>query len=57
MAEGRLYVVGQTQFESLVSLVNYYMRNPLYRNVKLQHPVSKEALRSKLAIYNAMVRY
>lgn len=54
MAEGRLYVVGQTQFESLVSLVNYYMRNPLYRNVKLQHPVSKEALRSKLAIYNAM---
>ncbi|XP_055373041.1 1-phosphatidylinositol 4,5-bisphosphate phosphodiesterase gamma-1 [Condylostylus longicornis] len=52
--DGRLYVVGQTPFESLVSLVNYYMRNPLYRNVKLTHPVSKDALRNKLAINNVV---
>ncbi|XP_037936423.1 1-phosphatidylinositol 4,5-bisphosphate phosphodiesterase gamma-1-like [Teleopsis dalmanni] len=48
MQEGRLYVVDTTQFESLVSLVNFYMRNPLYRNVKLLYPVSQEVLRQKL---------
>ncbi|XP_067640356.1 1-phosphatidylinositol 4,5-bisphosphate phosphodiesterase gamma-1 [Eurosta solidaginis] len=48
MQEGRLYVVDTIQFESLVSLVNYYMRNPLYRNVQLLYPVSQELLRQKL---------
>ncbi|XP_011187776.2 1-phosphatidylinositol 4,5-bisphosphate phosphodiesterase gamma-1 [Zeugodacus cucurbitae] len=50
MQEGRLYVVDTIQFESLVSLVNYYMRNPLYRNVKLMYPVSQELLRQKLLV-------
>ncbi|KAJ6646988.1 1-phosphatidylinositol 4,5-bisphosphate phosphodiesterase gamma-1 [Pseudolycoriella hygida] len=44
--EGRLYIVGETQFESLVSLINYYTRNPLYRNVKLTYPISKEMLKT-----------
>lgn len=48
LQEGRLYVVDTTQFESLVSLVNYYIRNPLYRNVKLLYPVSQELLKQKL---------
>lgn len=46
--EGRLYAIDTMQFESLVSLIHYYMRNPLYRNVKLVHPVSQELLRQTL---------
>lgn len=42
--EGRLYGIDTMNFESLVSLVQYYTRNPLYRNVKLSHPVSQETL-------------
>lgn len=38
--------MGETQFESLVSLINYYTRNPLYRNVKLTYPISKEMLKT-----------
>lgn len=44
--DGRLYIVGESTFESLVSLVNYYMRNSLYRNVKLSCPISKEKLKT-----------
>ena len=44
--EGRLYMVREMQFESLVSLINYYTKNPLYRNVKLTHAISKETLKS-----------
>lgn len=49
--EGRLYVVGELLFESLVSLVNYYTRNPLYRNVKLTFPISKEVLKTMAKKY------
>lgn len=48
MQEGRLFVVDTNQFESLVSLVKHYMRNPLYRNVKLMYPVTQELLKQKL---------
>ncbi|KAH8414921.1 hypothetical protein KR215_010812 [Drosophila sulfurigaster] len=54
MQEGRLYAIDTLQFESLVSLIHYYMRNPLYRNVKLMHPVSQELLRQTL-IENAQL--
>ncbi|XP_022209128.1 1-phosphatidylinositol 4,5-bisphosphate phosphodiesterase gamma-1 [Drosophila obscura] len=47
--EGRLYAIDTMQFESLVSLIHYYTRNPLYRNVKLCHPVSQDLLRQALA--------
>lgn len=49
--EGRLYVVGELLFESLVSLVNYYTRNPLYRNVKLVYPISKDVLKQMTKKY------
>lgn len=49
--EGRLYVVGELLFESLVSLVNYYTRNPLYRNVKLTFPISKDVLKTMAKKY------
>lgn len=56
--EGRLYIVGETQFESLVSLITYYTRNPLYRNVKLTYPISTEMLRTMSKRYgnDAVVR-
>lgn len=49
--EGRLYVVGEMLFESLISLVNYYTRNPLYRNVKLAYPISKDVLKTMTKKY------
>ncbi|XP_057336190.1 1-phosphatidylinositol 4,5-bisphosphate phosphodiesterase gamma-1 [Microplitis mediator] len=39
--EGRLYTVGSIQFESLIELVNYYERNPLYKKIRLCHPISR----------------
>lgn len=39
--DGRLYTVGNMQFESLVELINYYERHPLYKKVKLTYPVNE----------------
>lgn len=43
--EGRLYVIGSAQFESLVELVSYYRRHPLYHKVKLCYPVNEDFVR------------
>lgn len=43
--EGRLFVIGTSQFESLVELVNYYEKHPLYRKVKLKYPINEEIIR------------
>lgn len=43
--EGRLYTIGTIQFESLVELVNYYERHPLYKKIKLSHPVNQDVIR------------
>ncbi|XP_058803649.1 1-phosphatidylinositol 4,5-bisphosphate phosphodiesterase gamma-1 [Phymastichus coffea] len=45
--EGRLYTIGTVQFESLVELVNYYERHPLYKKIKLSVPVNQEILRQR----------
>jgi len=42
--EGRLYTIGSAQFESLLELVAYYEKNPLYKKVKLKIPVTEELL-------------
>lgn len=42
--EGRLYTIGTVQFESLVELVSYYERHPLYRKVKLRYPVNEDLI-------------
>ncbi|CAD6242595.1 GSCOCG00009530001-RA-CDS [Cotesia congregata] len=39
--EGRLYTVGSIQFESLVELVNYYQRNPLYKKTRLSNSIRR----------------
>lgn len=36
--------MGSIKFESLVELINYYTKHPLYKNVKLTIPISKETL-------------
>ncbi|KAK0087269.1 hypothetical protein PV325_001367 [Microctonus aethiopoides] len=37
--EGRLYTVGSIQFESLIELVSYYERHPLYKKIRLCLPI------------------
>nr|ABM55782.1 phospholipase C gamma [Chaetopterus pergamentaceus] len=44
--EGRLFTIGNAQFESLVELVNYYEKKPLYRKMKLKHPVNEKFVQS-----------
>ncbi|GAB0091623.1 1-phosphatidylinositol 4,5-bisphosphate phosphodiesterase gamma [Sergentomyia squamirostris] len=43
--DGRLYLATGTQFESLVSLVNYYAKSPLYKTVKLTYPITRDMLK------------
>ncbi|KFZ45882.1 1-phosphatidylinositol 4,5-bisphosphate phosphodiesterase gamma-1, partial [Antrostomus carolinensis] len=43
--EGRLFMLGSSaEFESLVDLVNYYEKHPLYRKMKLRYPINEETL-------------
>lgn len=38
-----MYLLGTTtEFESLVELVNYFRKKPLYRKIKLRYPVTPE---------------
>lgn len=41
---GRMYVMGDAEFESLVKLVEYYEKVPLYKRMKLKYPVDAELL-------------
>lgn len=45
--EGRLYIIGTAQFESLIDLISYYEKNPLYRKVRLRYPVTEEIVRQR----------
>ncbi|RXN24737.1 1-phosphatidylinositol 4,5-bisphosphate phosphodiesterase gamma-2 [Labeo rohita] len=41
--EGSMYVLGtSSEFESLVELVDYFRKKPLYRKIKLRYPVTPE---------------
>ncbi|XP_068459760.1 1-phosphatidylinositol 4,5-bisphosphate phosphodiesterase gamma-2 isoform X2 [Clinocottus analis] len=41
--EGAMYLMGTTtEFESLVDLVNYFKKKPLYRKIKLRYPVTPQ---------------
>uniref|UniRef100_A0A5S6Q9V1 Phosphoinositide phospholipase C n=1 Tax=Trichuris muris TaxID=70415 RepID=A0A5S6Q9V1_TRIMR len=42
--EGRLFVVGDHQFESLNWVVEYYSKNELYRGICLKYPVNAETI-------------
>jgi len=55
--EGRLYTIGTAQFESLVELVAYYEKNPLYRKVRLKLGLSDEVIARKGSSANAQDVY
>ncbi|XP_061577281.1 1-phosphatidylinositol 4,5-bisphosphate phosphodiesterase gamma-2 isoform X2 [Cololabis saira] len=41
--EGNMYLLGTTtEFDSLVELVNYFKKKPLYRKIKLRYPVTPD---------------
>ena len=40
--EGRLFTIGTAQFESLVELVEFYMRHPLYKGMKLKYQINED---------------
>ncbi|TRY67123.1 hypothetical protein TCAL_13126 [Tigriopus californicus] len=42
--EGRIYTIGLLHFESLVDLIKYYEKHPLYRAVKLSTPINQDVL-------------
>lgn len=42
--DGRLFIIGSAEFETLTELVEYYMKFPLYRKMKLQFPVNEQVL-------------
>ncbi|XP_074646958.1 1-phosphatidylinositol 4,5-bisphosphate phosphodiesterase gamma-1-like isoform X2 [Tubulanus polymorphus] len=39
--EGCQFIIGNAPFESLIELVHYYEKHPLYRKVKLRYPVNQ----------------
>ena len=43
--EGRLFIIGNATFETLIDLVNYYKNHPLYRNMKLKYAATDRLLR------------
>uniref|UniRef100_A0A8C5CXL9 Phosphoinositide phospholipase C n=1 Tax=Gadus morhua TaxID=8049 RepID=A0A8C5CXL9_GADMO len=42
MEEGVFLLGNSTEFDSLVELVNYFKKKPLYRKIKLRYPVTPE---------------
>lgn len=42
--DGRLFVIGNARFESLVELVSYYEKNPLYKKMRLKYPVNMQVV-------------
>ena len=45
--EGRLFIIGTAQFESLVDLVSYYEKHPLFRKIRLRFPVTEDIVRQR----------
>lgn len=37
-------VLGTSEFDSLVDLISYYEKHPLYRKMKLRYPINEETL-------------
>lgn len=39
-----MVMLGNSEFDSLVDLISYYEKHPLYRKMKLRYPINEEAL-------------
>lgn len=37
-------VLGTSEFDSLVDLISYYEKHPLYRKMKLRYPINEDTL-------------
>lgn len=42
--EGQNVVLGTSEFDSLVDLISYYEKQPLYRKMKLRYPINEDTL-------------
>lgn len=42
--EGQTVLLGNTEFDSLVDLISYHEKHPLYRKMKLRYPINEETL-------------
>uniref|UniRef100_A0A669E5A9 1-phosphatidylinositol 4,5-bisphosphate phosphodiesterase gamma n=1 Tax=Oreochromis niloticus TaxID=8128 RepID=A0A669E5A9_ORENI len=42
--EGQTVVLGTSEFDSLVDLISYYEKHPLYRKMKLRYPINEDTL-------------
>ncbi|MGH0155175.1 UNVERIFIED_CONTAM: hypothetical protein FKN15_053256 [Acipenser sinensis] len=42
--EGQLVTLGNSEFDSLVDLISYFEKHPLYRKMKLRYPINEETL-------------
>uniref|UniRef100_A0A3Q1HQQ8 1-phosphatidylinositol 4,5-bisphosphate phosphodiesterase gamma n=1 Tax=Anabas testudineus TaxID=64144 RepID=A0A3Q1HQQ8_ANATE len=42
--EGQTVVLGTSEFDSLVDLISYYEKHPLYRKMRLRYPINDETL-------------
>uniref|UniRef100_A0A8C1YCZ9 Phosphoinositide phospholipase C n=1 Tax=Cyprinus carpio TaxID=7962 RepID=A0A8C1YCZ9_CYPCA len=51
--EGQTVVLGTSEFDSLVDLISYYEKHPLYRKMKLRYPINEETL-EKIVCYSSV---
>uniref|UniRef100_A0A8C1CGM2 Phosphoinositide phospholipase C n=1 Tax=Cyprinus carpio carpio TaxID=630221 RepID=A0A8C1CGM2_CYPCA len=52
--EGSMYVLGNSsEFESLMELVDYFRKKPLYRKIKLRYPVTPELITISASLYES----
>lgn len=42
--DGQAVVLGTSEFDSLVDLISYYEKHPLYRKMKLRYPINEDTL-------------
>uniref|UniRef100_A0A8C6NTT6 1-phosphatidylinositol 4,5-bisphosphate phosphodiesterase gamma n=1 Tax=Nothobranchius furzeri TaxID=105023 RepID=A0A8C6NTT6_NOTFU len=44
LQEGQSVMLGNSEFDSLVDLISYYEKHPLYRKMKLRYPINEDTL-------------
>ena len=53
--EGRMFKIGDADFESLNKLVDYYTKHPLYRKMKLRYEASDEFMKQWVSILHFII--
>ncbi|CAG7730788.1 unnamed protein product [Allacma fusca] len=49
--DGRLFIVGQNKFETIVDLVTYYQKHAFYSGVCLKYPLTEDLLRAEMVYF------